>query len=591
MPTFTTPSSTPRVRPTRRRRRIASLLLGLGILLPGLVQAQSGTLDLEPVTRTLLIRNATVVQAPGRVLEGGSVLVRNGLIVEVGTDIEPPFDADVLQADSLYVYAGFIDGLSHIGVPEPEASTERPQVERPGDPPPDVAGIRPGRSVVPLLEHDERSIAPWRAQGLTLTRTTPYGRMLPGTTALLLLGEGEAEAMVYRAPHSLVARFAGAEDVYPATPLGIMATWRKLYRNAELMRTRTAAYDDAPAGRARPAFDPVLQAFIPVVAGEMPVVFRTESALEARRALSLSDELGFVVEVAGLEEAARILPMLRDREPPLFLSLDLPDAFSADSAQTASARADSAAAASGRPPRTVVSDDLEAERARLALRKQAALEEALSAPAALHDAGVRFGFTTLGVRPREFRPALRRLIDHGLTEDAALAALTTDAATLLGIDSSAGSVDPGKLANLVLTTGPFFDEDTRIYTVMIEGRPYEYDPPAPSSREAVDSAWAGTWGYTLNLPERSVTGRLMLEMQGGQIAGTIHGASPEAAVPIENLSLSGDSLRFAFPLGLADQVLDVQITLVRSGDELTGTGTAPPYGPVAFEAVRLTEPE
>ena len=561
------------------------------MLLPAVASAQSRTLDLEPVTRTVLIQNATVVQAPGRVIEGGSVLVRDGLIVEVGTDIDPPFDAAVIRADSLFVYAGFIDGLSHIGVPEPEKSDERPRVERPGDPPPDAAGIRPDRSVVPLLASDERSIARWRAQGLTLTRSAPYGRMLPGTTALLLLGEGDPEAMVYAAPHSLVARFAGAEGVYPATPMAIMATWRKLYRNAELLRGRTSAYDDAPAGRARPAFDPVLQAFFPVVAGEMPVTFRVASAREARRALRLSEELGFTVELTGLEETARIVPMLSEARPPVFLSLDLPDAFSADSTQIASARADSVAIESGRPPRTSGSDDWEAERARLVVRKQAAVEKALSAPAALHAAGVRFGFTSLGLMPREFRPALRRLIEHGLSEEAALAALTIDAATLLGIDAAAGSVDPGKLANLVLTTGPLFDEDTRIHTVMIEGHRYENDASGTASGAAVDSAWIGTWSYTLNTPERPVAGQLVLDVRGGRLAGTIHGGTPDAAVALENVVVSGDSLRFEYPLGLADQVLDVRVTLVRSGDELQGTGTAEPFGPVAFEAVRMTEPE
>ena len=110
------------------------LVLGLGH------STRAQELELPSVTETYALENARVVQAPGHVLDSATVLIRDGIIEAVGTEVAIPYDARRIDADTLTVYPGFIDGLSHAGVQIPEDGDEK-EIEDPGDPPPDRAGI------------------------------------------------------------------------------------------------------------------------------------------------------------------------------------------------------------------------------------------------------------------------------------------------------------------------------------------------------------------------------------------------------------------------------------------------------------------
>src|SRR5690349_14170015 len=106
---------------------IGKLLLAMMISLPALLQAQDEK-ELDPVSRTYAITNVNIIQAPGRKVDMGAVVIKNGLIQAVGKNIPIPAEAIIIKADSMYVYAGFIDGLSHTGIAKPkeEQNRERP---------------------------------------------------------------------------------------------------------------------------------------------------------------------------------------------------------------------------------------------------------------------------------------------------------------------------------------------------------------------------------------------------------------------------------------------------------------------------------
>ena len=136
--------------------RLAAIALLFALAAAG-ARAQSPNI-LPPVTRTYAIVNARIVQAPGRVIPRGTVLVRDGLITGVGATVSVPFDAEVIPGDSLVVYAGFIDGLSNAGIPAPKADTNAPDVSR-SDPPDAAAGIQPVRFAHAMIDPEEKSIA------------------------------------------------------------------------------------------------------------------------------------------------------------------------------------------------------------------------------------------------------------------------------------------------------------------------------------------------------------------------------------------------------------------------------------------------
>lgn len=99
-------------------------LLAIALCGPASLFAQDS--ELAPVSRTLAITNVNIVQAPGRKIEMGTVVLKDGLIISVGKNVTIPADAIVLKADSMYVYAGFIDGLSHVGIPKPKEEPNGP---------------------------------------------------------------------------------------------------------------------------------------------------------------------------------------------------------------------------------------------------------------------------------------------------------------------------------------------------------------------------------------------------------------------------------------------------------------------------------
>ncbi len=534
------------------------LLAAVPLLSAAPAQAQDrAPLDpgVRPVTRTFAITNARVVPEPGRVIDGATVVVRDGLIEAVGERVAVPFDAEVIAGDSLTVYAGFIDGLGHAGIAEPEEDEDEERPRDPGNPPREAAGITPDRDARTLLDPDDGSVEALRKVGFTVAHTVPRGGMLPGQGALILLAGDTPEAMVLR-PGALFAQLDGASGVYPATPMAVMAVLRERYRDAARRQTGEALYAENPAGLERPSYDPVLDALTPSLRGEQPVFFAVDDVLEGHRALKIADELGLRLVLGGLRESSMLTDKLRAAEVPVFASLHLPKRPDADSTATDSTATDSTAA-EVRPDRSpaapggtlFLSDrrtrsyaDVADETATLNRRRGEALGLYERNASTLRAAGIPFGFATLNAKPTDIRAALRRIVEAGLSEDDALAALTTTPATLLGLERSLGTVAPGKMANLVVTDGPYFDEKATVRFVFVGGERFAFEQEEGFDAEA-EVAVAGTWDYRVATEGEPMTGSFTITDEGGTLSGTSE--APGTGVrSLDDVVLEGNRLSF-----------------------------------------------
>lgn len=454
------------------------LVLLFALMSPPLpVKAQSS--DVPAVTRTYALENVQIVQAPGRTINNGTVLLRDGLITGVGRNIEIPFDAERIDGDSLTVYAGFIDGLSHVGIPDAESSSPSQGGQRVNraNPSNEQAGIQPERAAPDMLNPEEKSIMALREAGFTAAHVVPKGQMLPGSGAVVLLAGKTANDMVIQKDVSMFAQIEGARRVYPATPMGVMAKMRQLYREAARRKQLEDNYDDNARGIQRPEYDPVHYAFFPVIDGEKPVFMHTGDALDIYRALRLQKTLGFDLVLSGLNQSFESLDLLLEADIPLFLTLDLPDEPKKEE------KADSSEAASPLPPYDPtlhITDhtDTETERINLQARQNIFYKEHLATAFSLHNAALNFGFSTKDVKPADIHKNIKKMIAQGLPKDAALAALTTQAAEILGVSRSMGTVETGKMANLVVTKGPLFEEDTSVRYVFVDGEKFEYKAKA-----------------------------------------------------------------------------------------------------------------
>jgi len=541
----------------------------------------SSQTPLKPVSKTYALTNVTVVQAPGKVITGATVLIKDGLIAAVGTGIDIPGEAIRLPADSMYVYAGFIDGLSHTGVPRPKEEEERPRVEDPGNPPNELAGIQPERKLFDLLDPQDKAIADMRAAGFTAAHAVPRGRMLPGQGAIILLSGESPEEMVLREGTSLFSQLEGARGLYPTTVIGVMAKWRQLYRQAKLAQKHERAFAAQPTGTKRPVQDPVLQAFYPVINQQMPVFFRAENLLDAHRVLTLQNDLGFPLVIAGLKQGWDLTDKLKGSNIPVFLSLDLPDNKDKDQKGE---KADEKGPARGEKP-------TDAEMKALKERRMKAYHQYHSQAAAFEKAGIDFGFATYNAKAKDLRTNLRSMIEHGLSEEVALAALTTRPAHMLGLSAVMGTVEPGKMANLVVTDNPYFAEEANIRFVFVDGNKYEFE--VKKKKKGDPSAQvnaAGKWSYVTQTPQGSSEGTIVIEGEPGNLSGTITNSMMEEARQLDEVELEGNELRFTFSVDGGGQTMLIEVSGIIEGDTFEGTMSVGDFGTFELTAERSPTP-
>ena len=443
-----------------------ALFLVLSGILPFGVHAQD-VRNLPPVSRYYAITKATVIQAPGRKLDNATVLIRDGIIAAVGQNISVPPDATVVKGDSLYVYAGFIDGLSRVGVNKPKEESTKERQKDPGNPAPEAAGIAPYADVRGLWNPVEKSIEEWRALGFTVGQVVPYGGMLPGHAALIYYNGEATDKAVVNPLAGLYSELTPAERMYPATILGVLAKWKELYRQSSYAKSYGGVYAANKAGLEAPASDRTLEAFYPVIDKQIPVVFKAEKALDVQRVIALKSQLGFSLILTEVKEGWDAIPSIKANAK-VFLSLELPEEKKDEKGKDDSEKKKDELA--------MLPDSV--ERKALEKRRDDFIALYVGQAAAFQKAGVPFGFSSLSAKPKDARGNLKRMIKAGLSEDAALAALTTNAAQALGLGDRLGTIDNGKIANLVISRRPYFDDKSKLVYVFIAGKLFKIEAPA-----------------------------------------------------------------------------------------------------------------
>ncbi|MFT5515686.1 MAG: hypothetical protein ACI80V_001812 [Rhodothermales bacterium] len=523
--------------------------------------------QIAPATRTVAITGATVIPSPGVVLENATVIIRDGLITDVGVGVALPYDARVIKADSMFVYAGFIDPLSHVGQEAPRqpqgggfggggGGGQEPVADR-GNPPFDRAGLEPYRHVRDLLDPEHDSVSGLRDAGFTAAHAVPRGRMLPGSGAIVLLHGSTADAMVLSSDVSFFAQFQAARGMYPGTPMAMTAKMRQLYREADRRHGLTALYEDDPSGMSRPPVDPVHAAFFPVIEGDKVIFFHVADALEAHRAIKLREDLGFRLVLTGLSQGYDLAEKLAKSGVPLAVTTNFPDkpgwmaSLKRDSLQTLIDDYDP-------DTRTATWRDTEAEIRSLEARQALAREDYVTNAAQMSAAGATFAFTSIDTRPDKIISNIREMLAAGLDTTVALAALTTNAADLIGASRAMGSIETGKLGNLVLVSGPLFDEGSEIKHVLIEGTVYDIEAGSGEGRSGSGGgrggnadggdgdSLVGMWSLLAETPDGGIPGRLEITEGSSGLRGWLTYEGVSTAIPIDSITQDGRDVSFSF---------------------------------------------
>jgi hypothetical protein len=449
-------------------RKGISLLLSLG-LLPLAAETPS----------VLAIRDARIVPVSGPAIAKGTVVVRNGLIEAVGASVSPPGDAWVIDGAGLTVYPGLIDALSTIGIPQAQAAATAggrgggaPQVATPPITLPAVAGAStaPRGETGPnnqswvkaadQIQATDRRIATARSAGFTTAITFPTRGLIAGQGAVVNLAGDAAGKMVVHSPVGMYMSLGrggfgggGGGGGYPGSLMGVFAWIRQTYLDADHYQDAKELYARNARGMQRPEYNRELEGVIEA----RRVLLPANTAVQIARVLKFGAELKRSVVLYEAQEAYRddAAAQLKKAGVPVLVNLRWPER-----------------------QRDVDPEQIDSLRV-LELR-----DKAPSTPAALVKVGVRFA-----LYPGQIDSAagvarfVRRAMESGLTADQAVRALTLSPAEIFGVADRIGSIETGKIANLLVTDGDLFNEKTRIRHILVDGVKYEPAAETPAAGE------------------------------------------------------------------------------------------------------------
>jgi imidazolonepropionase-like amidohydrolase len=448
------------------------------------------------------IQGARIVVGTGTTIEKGTVIVRHGLIEAVGDTekVAVPYDAELIDGKGLVVYPGFIDLYTTLGQPAgvtrsgtgPARSVSTSDEVLARTPPDNRNGLTPEFEVASVLALPESLADERRRLGFTDLLAAPAGAIATGQSALVgLSGLPRREALVrhpvalhinLRTPFEPAAAPATTPDDdrpaaprtkrqaapgdggprYPLSLMGVVAHLRQAMLDADYQRALQGAYAERKGPR--PAFDPTLEALSAARSKAIPVWWEANTRDEIHRALDLAEEFGTTAVIVGGREAAKVVDRLKEKDVPVVLRLD----FGEEPKVPAEAEYRKRDLAEREEPIRVVE------------QRRTRWKEQVGAAQALGRAGVRFAFSSDGLAKAEtFHSQVRTVIAAGLTAEAAVDALTRRAAEIAGLAERLGTIEPGKLGHLVVTTAPYGGGNGRIRYVLIDGLKFDLDRPAP----------------------------------------------------------------------------------------------------------------
>ncbi|MBI1898186.1 MAG: amidohydrolase family protein [Acidobacteria bacterium] len=410
------------------------------------------------------IRNARIVTVSGPELPKATVVVRDGLIEAVGEDVAVPVDAWPLEGEGLTVYPGLIDGLSTLGITDESAlapAAARPSSRssvtssppgRPAAGPEDRPRTTSWLNAADLVRITDRRLESARSAGFTTAVTFPARGIFAGQGAVINLAAARSGGLVVASPVAQYVSFSsGSFSEFPGSLMGLTSYVRQLLLDAGYYRSAKARYEKNVRDAARPVYDRALEGVLAAPRILLPAQTRTQIA----RMTHFAAELNVPVVLYGVHDGYRAAGVIAKAGVPVLVSLKWPEKDrEADPEDTDSLRV-------------------------LELRAYAS-----STPHALAAAGVKFGFYSGGIeRPGDILRNVRRAVDAGLDRAAAVRALTLSTAEIFGVADRLGSIERGKIANLLVTRGDLFEERMKVEYVLIDGVKYLPLPEAPPREE------------------------------------------------------------------------------------------------------------
>src|SRR5271163_670930 len=517
-----------------RWHTVVSVVLVLFVLatLPAVTCAQGG----EP--RYFAIRGAKVVPVSGPPIENATILIARGVITAVGKDLAIPDEAWVIDGKGLTVYPGLFDAFTDVGISASAAGPSggeasgprgRSQGERSSGPE-DRPGTTAWRSAADEVTLSDKRIESWRSAGFTTVVSAPKGGIVPGQAAVLDLAGDRPGDLVVKSPVAIplnLQPLGGFGSGFPDSLMGVLGYVHQLWIDTDWLTKTEASYDKNPRGTERPRYDRNSAALADALEDHALVLIPANNSVQLRRSLALVGRWNVTGVIYGGQMSYEVAPEIAAKKLPVLVNLKWPEA-------------EKDADPDDKP-------SLETLRFR---------DRAPSSPAALSKNGVKFAFYSGGIAtPKDILKAAKKSIDAGLAPDAALRAMTLSPAEIFGVADRTGSIDKGKIANLVVTDGDIFEEKTKIKIVFVDGRRFEpREPNRPTDPPKGDIT--GKWKLAYTTPQGTEGSTADLTMSAdGTISGTV--TSSRGTATIISGYLSADKFSFTINIPIEGSPVDV----------------------------------
>lgn len=423
--------------------------------------------------------NATVVKDGSTTLTNATVVIKDGRIVSVGANLKAPAGAVEIDCKGKYIYPSFIDMYADYGTPVPQRAAggggfnfaQQPQLETA------VKGpygwnqaIKSDVDAYKVFAVDDSKARPLREIGFGAVLSHVKDGIARGTGVVVSLANEKENLVVIKEKASAHYSFnkGTSAQSYPGSMMGMIALLRQTYLDAQWYKSKPAAE----------GFNLSLQAWND--SQGLPQIFEANDKWNDLRADRIGDEFGVqYILKAGQNEYQRVKEM-KATNASFILPLNYPQAQD-------------------------VEDPNEARFVSLNDMKHWELAPTLAA--SFEKAGIPFCLTTADLRSvNQFWTNLRKAMEYGLSENKAMEALTKTPATLLGVYDKVGSIDAGKLANFLITSGPIFNEKTIILQNWVQGIKYTVKEDLSDklgTYNLVVNTPAGTENYTLDVKSGS----------------------------------------------------------------------------------------
>ena len=391
---------------------------------------------------TYVIRGARVVTVSGADIEGGTVVISGGRITAVGANVTAPAGAQEIDGRGLFVYPGMIDLGTNMGLAEvPSGAPGTMDTQELGD-------MNPNAAAVWAINPHSSHIAVTRVEGVTSVLTMPSGGVISGQAAFINLAGSSPREMAVAPTAALVIDFprvggGGGFAAFLAAQQGItqdalaqrdrrVEALRNAFRDAAAYGRAQDAYAKDPKSVPRPVSDVRLAALVPYARGERPVIFRAERDRDIRAAVRFAEEMKLKPVVLGGSEAWKAAQFLKEHNVPVILDgvLNMP------------------------------------------LREDDPYDSLYENAAKLQAEGVRFCISTgdSGAHVRDLPFHAGMAAAYGLPKAEALKSVTLYPAQIIGAADRVGSIEQGKIANLVVTDGDLLEARTHVRHLFIAGR-------------------------------------------------------------------------------------------------------------------------